>query len=51
MALSTFREAPAPGFAPPLEGEIDWHSSAVEEMEKVEEAREIQEEKVLVLAR
>jgi hypothetical protein len=39
MAISTFREVPAPGFIPPLE--TDWEAAGVEEVE---------EEQLLLLA-
>ncbi len=39
MAISTFREVPAPAFIPPLE--TDWEAAGVEEVE---------EEQLLVLA-
>lgn len=33
-AISTFREAPAPGFAPPLE--TDWEAAALSELGEAE---------------
>ena len=33
-AISSFREAPAPGFAPPLE--TDWEAAALSELGEVE---------------
>ncbi len=33
-AMSTFRQAPAPGFAPPLE--TDWEAAALDEVEEEE---------------